>query len=328
MKTPLKLVLIAIAFLCAVACFCALSRCRVPEEKYKPQTRFSPVEKAPGTLRIASLNCKNYLCTNRYTDDRIYKRYWAKPHGERAALWKLIKEVRPDVLALQEIGSGKHLFQLSEDIKRETGIAFPHYVCLSGRDAHRRIGILSRLPLAKVLKFKEPDKMSRGLLGVAVECGKIRLHIFTLHLKSKLQRTPEDPECNAERLAEARRVREILKHTATPYFVLIGDFNDFPESDPVRVFSNWSQCRRMDLSDSNGMRWTYRNFKYNYKHTFDHCFVSRQLENFYVPGSGKIADEAVSSFRIADNRIVYASDHRMIFADFAFPSPPKSEPEN
>lgn len=328
MKTPLKFVLLATAFCIAAAFFCSLSRCRIPAEKYDSKTNFQTVEKAPGTLRIASLNCKNYLCTNRYTDDRIYKRYWAKPRGERVALWKLIKEVRPDILALQEIGGSKHLFQLSEDIKREAGIAFPHYVCLSGRDTHRRIGILSQVPLADILKFKETDRMSRGLLGVAVECGKIRLHIFTLHLKSKLQRTPEDPECNAERLAEAWRVWEILDRTETPYFVLLGDFNDLPESAPVRIFSNWKQCHRLNLSDSNGLRWTYRNFKHNYEHTFDHCFVSRSLKTFYVPGSGKIADEAISSSRIDGNHVVHASDHRMIFADFAFPPEKKAELEN
>lgn len=328
MKTTLKFVFLASAFCIAVALFCALSRCSVPEDVPAPKASFPGFEKTPETLRIASLNCKNYLSTNRYTDDRIYKRYWAKPRGERAALWKLIEKVRPDILALQEIGGNKHLFQLSEDIKRETGIVFPHYICLSGRDTHRRIGILSRLPLTRVLKFKEVDRMSRGLLGVAVECPKIRLHIFTLHLKSKLQRSPQDPECNAERLAEAKRVREILEQMKAPYFVLLGDFNDLPESAPVRIFSNWTRCRRLDLSDSNGLRWTYRNFKHNYEHTFDHCFISRSLETFYVPASGKITDEAISFLRLDKEHVVYASDHRMIFADFAFPPVQKTEPEN
>lgn len=319
MKFLLRYGLFALAFLCAAALFCALSRWELPEAPTREGDRIASVpERVAGTLRVASLNCRNYLATNRYTDDARYKRYWAKPQGERAALRKLIKQVNPDVLAFQEIGGNKQLAQLQRDLKRENALDFPYSVCLDGRDEKRKIAFLSRVPFERVFKFEETEHLSRGLLGVQVRLGSASVNIFTVHLKSKLARSKDDPECNAERLGEAQRIREILEQAGTETFVLLGDFNDFAESPPVHVFTNWARCRRLDLQDTFGRRWTYRNFKGDYKHTFDHCFISNTLGNYYVPESGKIADEGMACLQL-DGRLIHASDHRMIFADFLFP---------
>lgn len=319
MKFFIRYSFLFLAFLGAGVLFCLLSiwgEAELSKTSTIPERRAPTSERLPGTLRVASLNCKNYLSTNRYTSDDRYKRYWAKPYYERAALWKLIGQVQPDVLALQEIGGEKQLAQLVRDLEREQGLVFPYLTYLDGRDEKRKIAFISRLPFERILKFEETEFMSRGLLGVELRQGELKMTIFTLHLKSKLERSKEDPECNAERLAEARRVRKILEQTGTEHFVLLGDFNDSRESLPVRVFADWERCLRADLQDSFGRRWTYRNFSAEYEHTFDHCFISKALMAQYVPESGKIADEGIACLHV-ENRLVYASDHRMIFADFA-----------
>lgn len=321
MRFRLKNVFIAFAFAVSAIFFCLLSRV-YREPKALPRAELPAVvvpEKSAGTLRVASMNCKNYLSTNRYTADGKYKRHWAKPRAERAAMWKLFGAIAPDIAALQEIGDEAHLDELARDLARETGLEFPYRVCLHGRDTHRRIGIISRIPFEKLFRFPETEKMSRGLLGAEVLAGTKRLRIFTLHLKSKLSRSEDDPECAAERLAEADCAGTKLAEIAGEYCILLGDFNDFPESAPVKRIQQTSGMARSDLRDSRGESWTYRYRKMNEKRTFDHCFISPNLEKFMLPQSGKIADEALGEEMLSDGTRVYASDHRMIFVDFLFP---------
>lgn len=322
MRLQSKNVFIAFAFAASAIFFCLLS-VRFAEPDFSPLSEIVDIGKIPekpaGTLRIASMNCKNYLSTNRYTADGRFKRRWAKPRAERAAMWKLFDVIRPDVVALQEVGDEAHLDELAGDLARETGLAFPHRVCLNGRDTHRRIGIISRLPFETVFRFPEEEIMSRGLLGVQISAGTKPLRIFTVHLKSKLSRSAEDPECAAERLAEADYVGKELDRSGGEYCILLGDFNDFPESEPVRRITKNCGMRRLNLRDSSGETWTYRYLKMNEKRVFDHFFISREAEKFKLPNSERIADEAFARKTLPGGKLVYASDHRMIFADFLFP---------
>lgn len=318
----LRNVLIAFAFAAGAIFFCFLSR-RLPEPiaPYEIRSECADfiAEKTAGSVRIASVNCKNYLTTNRYTSDGKYKRRWAKPLAEREAMWQAFAVVRPDVVALQEIGEEKHLDELTADLLRKYGLEFPYKVCLSGRDTHRRIGIISRIPFEQILRYPEPEKMSRGLLGVELLAGARSLYVFTLHLKSKISRSEDDPECARERLDEARCVGKILAEYTNEYCVLLGDFNDLPESPPVQSVARESAMKRVDLKDSRGESWTYRYLKMNEKRIFDHLFVSPKTERIKVPQSGKIADDDWAKKVLPDGQTVYASDHRMIFVDLLFP---------
>lgn len=319
MRFRLKNLLIAFAFAVSAIFFCVLSR-QFPETKIplpEENTVSLPTEKPAGTIRVASMNCKNYLSTNRYTADGKFKRRWAKPLAERAAMWQIFDVIRPDIVALQEIGGKKHLEELANDLRRETGLEFPYRVCLQGRDTHRRIGIISRFPFKKVFRFPETEKMSRGLLGAEIVAGTANLKIFTVHLKSKISRNDADPECAQERLGEAVCAGKKLARFKNDFAVLLGDFNDFPESAPVLRIGRESGFIRLDLRDSSGEAWTYRYFKMNETHTFDHLFVSPELNAKRLPGSGKIADDAWARRKLSDGKTVYASDHRMIFVDIA-----------
>ena len=321
-----KIAAFAAAFLAGAGVFCALARCdalrdgdgfgALPAAGLPARETVEAVpEKRAGTLRVASINSFNYLSTNRRTDDGVYKRHWAKPRSEREALRRLILAVNPDVLAVQEIGGAKQLDQLAQDLEGAgVGAAFPHRVVLSGRDAHRRVALLSRLPFREIFRFPEKDAMSRGLLGAEVAApGTAPVRVFTLHLKSKITRDESDPECAAERLAEARRARAVLLRVGGNACVLLGDFNDEPESAPVRVFSEGGFMRRLDSRDSAGARWTYSNSRYGYRSVFDHVFLSPALR-----GEGHVADEALSRVRSPIGGVVSASDHRMVFCDVAF----------
>lgn len=319
MFSRLKKILIALAFAACAIFFCILSRNVTDPEPQRLPAAETFAEKSAGRVRIASMNCRNYLTTNRHTADGKYKRRWAKPLAEREAMRRVICEMKPDVLALQKIGDEKHLDQLAEDLLRKTGMAFVHRACLKGRDTHRRVGIISRIPFEKVLEFPEKEKMSRGVLGAEFRFGERRLRVFTLHLKSKINRTPDDPECAGERRNEAVCAGKILSAAGGELCVLLGDFNDTPESEPIRALARESGLKRLVPSDSSGETWTYCYRKTDEKKTFDHYFISPQLEKFKIPQSEKIADDEFSRIILSDGKIVYASDHRMIFADFLLP---------
>ena len=321
MRSRLKTLFIAFAFAVSAIFFCLLSRGFNDAGTPAVLQLVAPhvPEKATGSLRVASMNCKNYLSTNRYTADGKYKRRWAKPLAEREAMWQLFVAIRPDIVALQEIGDETHLAQLAGDLSREAGLEFPYRVCLEARDSSRRIGIISSVPFETVFRCPETELMSRGLLGVEVAVGEHRLRVFTLHLKSKISRSEADPECAAERLAEARRAAERIAESRGPFCILVGDFNDAPASEAVICLTQEGTLKRLDLKDSRGDGWTYRYFKTNEKDTFDHFLISPELAAFKVSGSGKVADEALARRMLPDGTSVYASDHRMIFADFSFP---------
>lgn len=321
MHLRLKNLFIAFAFAVSAIFFCLLSRGfnDMGTPAVLPAVAPHVPEKAAGSLRIASMNCKNYLSTNRYTADGKYKRRWAKPLAEREAMWQLFAAIRPDIVALQEIGGQTHLYQLAGDLSREVGLEFPYRVCLEARDQSRRIGIISAVPFEAVFRYPETELMSRGLLGVEVATGTHRLRVFTLHLKSKISRSEADPECAAERLAEARCVAERIAESGGALCVLVGDFNDAPESEAVTCLAEEGALKRLDLKDSRGDGWTYRYFKTSEKDTFDHFLISPGLAAFKVAGSGKVTDEALARRMLPDGTSVYASDHRMIFADFFFP---------
>ena len=155
MRPRLKNLFIAFAFAVSAIFFCLLSRGF--NDSGEPTILQVSAPRAPGkptgSLRIASMNCKNYLSTNRYTADGKYKRRWAKPLAEREAMWQLFAAIRPDLVALQEIGGQAHLDQLAGDLLRETGLEFPHRVCLEARDQSRRIGIISAVPFKTVFRY-------------------------------------------------------------------------------------------------------------------------------------------------------------------------------
>lgn len=322
MSKWLKISAFVFAFFAGALAFCALARCEAlreaegvapPPVAALPEPGFAVPEKRAGTLRVASINSFNYLSTNRRTDDGVYKRHWAKPRSEREALRRLVLAVNPDVLAVQEIGGRGLLDQLAQDVEAAGGVAFPHRVVLNGRDTHRRVALLSRLPFREIFRSPEKDAMTRGVLGAEVAAPGMRpIRVFTLHLKSKITRDASDPECAAERLAEARRARTVLRRLGGNACVLLGDFNDGPESAPVRAFSEDGFLRRLDSRDSEGSSWTYSSSKYG-RSVFDHIFLSPTLS-----GEGRVADEALSRVRAPHGGFVRASDHRMVFCDVAF----------
>jgi hypothetical protein len=92
------------------------------------------------TFRVATYNVENYL-------DDTAPRCCVKSAASKAKVCECIRALRPDVLALQEIGSVAALLELRAALQAE-GLDFPHWEHVIGSDANVHVAILSRFPFS------------------------------------------------------------------------------------------------------------------------------------------------------------------------------------
>lgn len=289
----------------------------------------------PSRLRIGTYNLRNFHNENRFSGNGKFVYRGPKPEKAKLAMYRIICEVRPDILAVQEIGGEAWLDELAAGLKRR-GLSFPYRTWLAGDDRFHRLAVLSRLPFAQEIKISASGTLSRGLLGVSVEIDEGKsLYIYNVHLKSKVNANSDDPDWNRRRLAEARAVRRLIDYHVLddkaaeriPYalrsavpekfkkdtpelFLLVGDFNDVPESKSLSPLEVNAFARALPAKNFSGGVKTYFNPKRGYFHTVDRIFVSPKIfEEYYLPSSARIADSPEAQT---------ASDHRLVFADFDF----------
>src|SRR6185369_14398092 len=91
-------------------------------------------------FRVATYNVENYL-------DEPTQTRQAKSPEAKAKVRETILALKPDVLALQEIGSLDVLQRLRSALASE-GLDFPHWELVAGADTNVHIAILSKLPFA------------------------------------------------------------------------------------------------------------------------------------------------------------------------------------
>ncbi|MDR2430083.1 MAG: endonuclease/exonuclease/phosphatase family protein [Puniceicoccales bacterium] len=273
-------------------------------------------------LRVATYNLENYNLANRRVEGRGEPSY-PKPEKEKAALRRILHATNADLVALQEIGGADYVRELQRDLARE-GLPYPHTAILAGPDTQRQLAIISRKPFARIhpharLPIRYQDKaneISRGLLAVTLNTSAGKLTLYTLHLKSRITVESSDPGAAARRLAEADTIRALLHaahapEAATALVILMGDFNDGPQSATLRQFTN---ARRQPVfhvlpaRDSRGETWTYRNLRHEYYSRSDYILHTPALGAYLRPPA-RIAD-------IPDAHT--ASDHRLVCADMDF----------
>lgn len=192
------------------------------------------------------------------------------------SLAKVIRELNPDVLAMQEVGSEEALSDLLALLSD-----YPYQQLSIHPDIRGiRVGFISKLeikehediidfPDAGLPKvpgidskgnFNEVSQLSRGALRILVEpAGMLPVHCITAHFKSKLlsfpsttgksRFKPRDENERArvagiallKRTAEAVALRikanEILEKDNTQAMVLLGDFNDVVNAATTQILN-------------------------------------------------------------------------------------------
>ncbi len=238
-------------------------------------------------FKFASYNLENYLRMSR----RGQGENAPKPGREIEALISIIREGRPDILGVCELGD-RASFQ---DFKRRleaAGLGFKDAEYVGDSPGDRHLALFSRFPIAS--RQSLPDvpyeldgtrqKMRRGMLDVTVKVeGDYFLRLVGVHLKSK-RPVPEGQALVRRHEAQLlrKRIDRILKADPDTNLLVYGDLNDTKNEPTIReIIGVRNSPRYMTdiwISDDRGERWTYY-WKYaDIYSRLDYVFVSRSLK--------------------------------------------------
>lgn len=276
-------------------------------------------------IRVASFNVENYLVMDRMVSGKWQPNY-PKPAKEKRALRALINQIKPDILAIQEIGKTPFLKELWQDLNSTGGMQYHDSAWMHGStdEEERHLAFLTRIPISKVHHhtdlafnyFETKESPSRGLLEVEFDLNGTRWSVFNLHLKSKWTERQEDPDANLRREKEARKIRDFIRKRYPPTsqypHLVLGDFNDHKNSQALARFCKVNDqilAVMIPCVDSNGHFWTHYYDKQDSYSRFDYILASPSILPKWIEGKAFIADQHFS---------LWASDHRMIYADFEF----------
>lgn len=278
------------------------------------------------TFRVATYNLESYL------DNPLPGRP-AKSPESRAVVRRSILALKPDVLALEEVGSSSALDELRGSLK-SAGLDLPYAELISATDTNIHIGLLSRFPFAASRPHTNDSFLLNGRrFHVSRGFAEVDLHpapgySFTLiaaHLKSR--RTLSQADEAEIRLEEAKILREIIEArlAADPNanLVVLGDFNDTKDCASTRVVMGSGKTRLLDTrpAESNGenfegagapaeprrITWTHFYSKEDVYQRIDFLLLSKGMAREWIPAQ---------TFVLAMTNWGVASDHRPIVATF------------
>ncbi len=265
-----------------------------------------------GALTVMTWNVENYVAEDRMVDGE-YREDYPKPEKAKAAVRTAIREAAPAVVALQEIGPLPYLEELQRDLAAE-GAEYRFRALVDGPDPKRHLAVLSRVPLTRtVLHAEVPCRgggglVRRGVLEVTVALGRGEVTLFVVHLKSRHTGDPADPFSAKQRLGEAVAVRNlVLERFPRPTgatFLILGDCNDAPRSEPLKSLLRRGKTEIAQLLpalDAAGDGWTHHFRKEDVFSRVDYILVSPALR------------PAVERLWVHDSPAVRAaSDHRPV----------------
>ncbi|MCS7049724.1 MAG: endonuclease/exonuclease/phosphatase family protein [Verrucomicrobiae bacterium] len=273
----------------------------------------SPEPTTP-SFRVATYNLENWLRMerNRQPDQ-------PKPAESKEAIWTILAEIRPDVLGLQEVGTTNDLAEIADGLAQR-GLTYPYSEWIQGVDTNRHVALLSRFPISA--RFSRTDyvfmlgtnshSVQRGILDVAIEVhDRYFFRALVVHLKSRRE-VPEFDQAEM-RLKEAQTLRahisKALKEQPDLNLLVMGDFNDVPDSQPIRTivgeapFALHILPARTRAGRTGTHLWRAR----REWSRIDYIIVSPGMYPEFVPNSARIGEHPLSE---------QASDHRPVWADF------------
>ena len=197
-----------------------------------------PAGAATEAFTVATYNLESYL------DAPLGSRP-AKPAASKAKVRESLLALKPDVLALQEIGSTNALLELCASLRAD-GLDYPHWEHVTGWDTNINVAVLSRFPFVarrphtneSFLLQGRRFRVTRGFAEVEVRVNpRYRFILIAAHLKSRR----EVAEASQEEIREQeaillrRLIDRRLKENPEMNLVVLGDFNDAPDSRSIRT---------------------------------------------------------------------------------------------
>lgn len=181
-------------------------------------------------MRIATYNVENLFDLERsgheyaeYIPDTPWQWNAKNYRIKLRNIARVIADIRPDVIALQEIESDRALRDLQIEIKR-AGLYLPYRAIADAKQSTVKTALLSRIPFKtkREIRVTNGDRI-RNILEVRLDTGGEPLYLFVNHWKSK-----SGPE--SLRLLSAEALKQRLDALGDVDYVLLGDFNsDYDE---------------------------------------------------------------------------------------------------
>ena len=241
-----------------------------------------------------------------------------KPAAERDAVLELIAGVRPDVLAVQEIGSPS-MFEEFRYALRNKGLEYEHVEYLQRGQSEINLAVLSRLPILTrqphtddTYSIGEAEiPVLRGFLDIEIQVNEgYRFRLLNAHLKSKVFHALGQTEMrrNEARLLN-KHVRRILKDSPDQNLLVVGDLNDTYQSAPLREITGGKHEYLQDLRprDEAGNVWTHFSPEIDQYERIDYALVSAGMEPEVLREQTKVVN---------DPKTYQASDHRPLVVVF------------
>ncbi|MCF6201412.1 MAG: hypothetical protein L3J42_04725 [Hydrogenimonas sp.] len=206
---------------------------------------FLPLYLLCGEFRVATYNVENLFDLKKsgseYTEYIPYTGYGWNEESFKVKLEnisRVICDLKPDIIALQEIESDEALHSLQKAAKA-CGASLPYRAIADKKDTTVKCALLSKFMIVDKKEI-DPDPKSklRTILEVTVEIENSRLTLFINHWKSR-----SGPE--SLRLKSAKALLKALSQVENDY-ILLGDLN-----------SNWNESEEIlhskRLNDTGGI---------------------------------------------------------------------------
>jgi endonuclease/exonuclease/phosphatase family metal-dependent hydrolase len=157
---------------------------------------------------------------------------------------RVVYETQPDILVVVEVENRPTLERFNVQVlEAEFGMRYPHYMVIDGNDDRGiDVGIMSRYPIRNMLSHVDDVDSVTGYHLFSRDCpefeidlgGGSTLIVLANHFKSK--RNGDDGASTARRARQAARALTYANSALarSSMVVLAGDFNDTPDSDPIR----------------------------------------------------------------------------------------------
>lgn len=270
-------------------------------------------------MPVSILNWNTHNFFNDKNDDPNPTEYFvsaAEYAQKRKDVAAILVDLNPDIAVLQEIENLAVLNDLNASIKAAGGESYA-FTSLTPTYDTREISILSRIPIDKVISHQDeyfeqwgtngPSyKFTRDCVEAHLTVNGRELVLLGVHFRSKVD--PDDPD---KRLAEAQHARDIangiVKASPKAAIVVLGDYNDTPDSPPVKAVlgSGASAFSDAALLVPKPAQWSY-NFK-GLQELIDH-----QIANSLFAGMIDAPSVVITHSAPVDN----ASDHAPVMATY------------
>ncbi len=279
---------------------------------------------AADTAVFCAYNVRNWLLMERF-DGKAVVQNAAKSGQEKQAVIQTLAAIRPDILGLSEIGNAGDLAEIQAMLKA-AGFDLPHSEVAQGGDPTRRLGLLSRFPIAsrqsqEKLQYDLDGRImpvQRGILDVTLSLREdFQLRCLGVHFKSKREVGDGDQALMRRNEAELlrRHIDDILERNPDTRLLAYGDFNEYRNEAAIRAVqgSRTGLTFMEDLrpADSEGEVWTHFWTAADLYSRIDYLFVNRVLKPF-------VMKEGTYIHRTPDFET--ASDHRPVVTTLRLPA--------